>query len=112
MNSVSSNPFCHKAYVWGIQDGNEGVERRAWEYFLPGGAAEDAYMLGYLIGMGRRQMPGVKRIGGGSEQPKAHRKHQEGRDLDQDLFDLRNGATQPIIRYTDEMMRQIEDERF
>lgn len=53
----------------------------------------------------------VRRLSGGSEQPKAHRKYQEGRDMDQELFELRNGK-EPILRYTDEMMEEIEAERF
>lgn len=64
MSSVPSNPFVSKARQFGIEDGKAGVERRAWEYFLPGGAAEDAYKLGYLLGMAQRQ---PKRLAGGSE---------------------------------------------
>lgn len=54
----------------------------------------------------------VRRLSGGSEQPKAHRKYQEGRDMDQDLFNLRNDVEQPIVRMTDELLEEIENSLF
>lgn len=54
----------------------------------------------------------VRRLSGGSEQPKAHRKYQEGRDMDQTLFNLRNEVEQPIVQMTDELLEEIENALF
>lgn len=54
----------------------------------------------------------VRRLSGGSEHPKAHRRHQEGRDMDQDLFNLRNEVEQPIVQMTDELLEEIENSLF
>lgn len=61
--SLSRNEFAGKAYAWGIEDGMAGVERRGWEYFIDGGVADNAYNLGYLVGLARQP----KRLAGGSE---------------------------------------------
>jgi hypothetical protein len=105
------------ALDWGKQDGLEGKSIfTGYDYFA--GASLQEYFEGHKAGVELAQrlqgvvLGEVKRLSGGSEQPKLHRKYQEGRNMDQDLFDLRNGVTEPVVRYTDEMMAEIENERF
>lgn len=131
LTSETQADFLNSAYRFGKEDGLEDIGRRGSAYFIIGGEAYQAYDEGHADGLTqRRQLTGnlpmpqavgqwlmarqrvdVRRLSGGSEQPKAHRRYQEGRDMDQELFEIRNGK-EPILRYTDEMMEEIEAERF
>lgn len=101
-NKFLRNTFAEQAYQNGISDGAAGI-KGGWEY--AGGAGEYAYSLGHLVGIARAP----RRLAGGSP---VNRPKSEVELMDADLAALRSGRMQPIIRYTDKMMIEIENERF
>lgn len=61
-----ANPHIEKAWRYGEEDALNGVESRAGEYFIVGGACWDAYHLAYLAST--MKVANVKRLAGGSQQ--------------------------------------------
>jgi hypothetical protein len=98
--------LCEKAHEWGKEDALDGIHARGSEYFIIGGAAWNAYLEGYGVGLQLRKV---------DAQPE---EMSEIEFMDSVLETLRKSrhqppasSQQPLTRLTEEQLAEIENER-
>lgn len=119
MNSVLQRKPVSKAWSWGFADSMQGNSNEAGAIlfvdsdlidYLDGYKSAQCYARMYSGTLTHLALPAA--VANSFDDNAPHRKYVEGRAMDADLAELREGGMQPIVRMTDELLEEIENALF